>query len=285
MMQIQSRPADASSDGDEPVPRNLRLPTMLGFAVAAVATFSGVAAQAASIVVGTHYLLPNTPNQVVTIQVTGDEPIAGEDLFAEIGDGGTFNSGSNTKPAFTTVDILGGSIFAGNNTGATGDPGGTPPGSNSAHPLIWVDGTTTASGTVPASGLLASLTVDTTGLSSGSFRLLLSDVASHFGPFDTTLNDVNGNSIPLTITNGTLTLWGTPPGDYNQDGKVDAADYVLWRKTDGSPAGYIAWRANFGAGTGAGTDLFSTATVPEPTTLMLLMFAAAGWCLLRSRAA
>jgi hypothetical protein len=37
------------------------------------------------------------------------------------------------------------------------------------------------------------------------------------------------------------------PGDYNRNGIVDAADYVVWRKNDGTPAGYDAWRANFGA--------------------------------------
>ena len=36
------------------------------------------------------------------------------------------------------------------------------------------------------------------------------------------------------------------PGDFNHDGKVDAADYVMWRKNDGTPAGYDTWRANFG---------------------------------------
>jgi alpha-tubulin suppressor-like RCC1 family protein len=35
-------------------------------------------------------------------------------------------------------------------------------------------------------------------------------------------------------------------GDYNRDGAVDAADYVLWRKNDGSEQGYTTWRANFG---------------------------------------
>ena len=39
-------------------------------------------------------------------------------------------------------------------------------------------------------------------------------------------------------------------GDYNQNGKVDAADYVLWRKSPdtygGNPAGYNTWCANFG---------------------------------------
>jgi hypothetical protein len=36
------------------------------------------------------------------------------------------------------------------------------------------------------------------------------------------------------------------PGDYNGDGIVDSADYVVWRKTDGTAQGYQTWRQNFG---------------------------------------
>ncbi len=37
-------------------------------------------------------------------------------------------------------------------------------------------------------------------------------------------------------------------GDYNGDGEVDAADYVVWRKTNlNGQAGYDTWRANFGS--------------------------------------
>ena len=36
-------------------------------------------------------------------------------------------------------------------------------------------------------------------------------------------------------------------GDYNGDGNVDAADYVVRRKNGGPPDGYGPWRANFGA--------------------------------------
>jgi hypothetical protein len=60
------------------------------------------------------------------------------------------------------------------------------------------------------------------------------------------------------------------PGDYNRNNVVDAADYVLWRKTlgtsvtsysaaDGNGDGtitqsdYPVWRANFGQTAGAGT--------------------------------
>jgi hypothetical protein len=36
------------------------------------------------------------------------------------------------------------------------------------------------------------------------------------------------------------------PGDYNSDGAVDAGDFVTWRKTDGSMAGYNLWKQHFG---------------------------------------
>jgi hypothetical protein len=36
------------------------------------------------------------------------------------------------------------------------------------------------------------------------------------------------------------------PADFNNDSVVDAADYVVWRKIDGTQAGYDLWRAHFG---------------------------------------
>ena len=39
------------------------------------------------------------------------------------------------------------------------------------------------------------------------------------------------------------------PGDFNSDGAVDAADYVLLRKTARSPQDYTTWRQNFGSST------------------------------------
>ena len=55
----------------------------------------------------------------------------------------------------------------------------------------------------------------------------------------------------LTIQNGS--------GDYNSNGVVDAADYVLWRKNPGgfggTPAGYDAWRAKFGSSAASKLDM------------------------------
>jgi hypothetical protein len=71
------------------------------------------------------------------------------------------------------------------------------------------------------------------------------------------------------------------PGDYNGNGVVDAADYVVWRKggtlqnevvTIGSvtPEDYTAWRARFGNTSGSGSALAGPAAVPEPNTVLLL---------------
>ena len=64
------------------------------------------------------------------------------------------------------------------------------------------------------------------------------------------------------------------PGDFNHDGTVDAADYVVWRKSDGTQAGYDTWRTHFGQTAGNGAALLSahplSATVPEPSVFVLL---------------
>ena len=72
-----------------------------------------------------------------------------------------------------------------------------------------------------------------------------------------------GDGLYVTITGGGLA------GDYNHDGKVDALDYVVWRKTDGTPSGYNIWRANFGNTSGAGASLGGPTAVPEPSTIIL----------------
>ncbi len=76
------------------------------------------------------------------------------------------------------------------------------------------------------------------------------------------------NSVTLTVAAPGL------PGDFNGNGVVDAADYVVWRKgldTTYTLADYDVWRAHFGESTGnnAGFIFRSGPSVPEPGTLLL----------------
>jgi hypothetical protein len=77
----------------------------------------------------------------------------------------------------------------------------------------------------------------------------------------------------LTIDNfrteGTL---ATLTGDYNSDGKVDAADYVVWRDQNiNGQQGYADWRANFGKPAAGGAALGTGGSVPEPASAALVL--------------
>jgi len=61
-------------------------------------------------------------------------------------------------------------------------------------------------------------------------------------------------------------------GDFNRDGSVNAADYVVWRKTDGTTEGYADWRETFGGSMDSGSGSIS---VPEPAAALLLLGIAA----------
>jgi hypothetical protein len=50
-------------------------------------------------------------------------------------------------------------------------------------------------------------------------------------------------------------------------------------------ADFNVWKANFGQTTGSVSVTSANQAVPEPEAWELLMFAAAGWCLRRDRAA
>lgn len=98
-----------------------------------------------------------------------------------------------------------------------------------------------------------------------------------------------------------------PPGDYNRDGRVDAADYTVWRNLLGSTedlrangdddglshgvvdeADYVVWRNNFGttySDFGGSAASANGATVPEPTSFGLLAFGAIALLFHRRRSA
>jgi acid phosphatase len=76
-------------------------------------------------------------------------------------------------------------------------------------------------------------------------------------------------------------------GDYNQNGTVDAADYVVWRDTLGqsivlpndstpgtvSQGDYEVWRAHFGQMADRGSGENVNAAIPEPETVVMLILA------------
>jgi hypothetical protein len=96
------------------------------------------------------------------------------------------------------------------------------------------------------------------------------------------LNDYEGDYVENRSNTFSEPFRFALPGDFNTDGAVDAADYVVWRKSfSGDQAMYDAWRANFGSslGPGSGSAITSaaplSAPVPEPTALALAALALA----------
>jgi hypothetical protein len=104
----------------------------------------------------------------------------------------------------------------------------------------------------------------------------------------------DGRIDEVRITNSALSpsqfLFAPPDpsgvlGDFNEDGKVDAADYVIWRKneTANNPlpnddglatqaARFDLWRANFGEMDMPGSG-GSSAAIPEPGSIVLSILA------------
>jgi hypothetical protein len=95
-------------------------------------------------------------------------------------------------------------------------------------------------------------------------------------------------SLSYNPTNVQLSVVQALAGDFNGDGTVNAADYVVWRKNFGTQASYDTWRANFGHTAGSGAALPSaeplSAAVPEPATLVILLVGALAMSTRRGRA-
>lgn len=94
---------------------------------------------------------------------------------------------------------------------------------------------------------------------------------------------VNSYSDPSERTVGTnLAVFALPNGDYNQNGKVDGADYVVWRKSIGGQYAYDAWRQRFGSTAGSGSGFSEGASIPEPSVASLIAVALYAVAALRS---
>jgi len=75
----------------------------------------------------------------------------------------------------------------------------------------------------------------------------------------------------------------TASGDFNNDGRTNAADYVTWRKTDGTQNGYAAWRENFSLSSSSAESLRDASAAPEPAALILVLITLALSTLSRPR--
>jgi hypothetical protein len=111
--------------------------------------------------------------------------------------------------------------------------------------------------------------IDISGARSGIFSgLAEGDTVGNFGGLDLTITYAGGDGNDVTLFVPSI------PGDFNFDGSVDTADYVVWRKTDGTHGGYETWRANFGTTLGMGSTSAehsaSQSAVPEPAAPSLL---------------
>ena len=127
-------------------------------------------------------------------------------------------------------------------------------------------------------------------------------VGSGFGVATDFVRGPDGYIYAVSLVTGKVFRIFQATGDFNNNGMVDAADYTVWRDTLGQttdpmgttflaadhsgptpgvpngvvdPFDYEYWKAHFGqiAGGGAGASAgSSTAPIPEPATLLMLLF-------------
>jgi hypothetical protein len=154
----------------------------------------------------------------------------------------------------------------------------------SQHDVVSVDGSVTLAGTLDVT--LVNLGGGMFAPSAGNSFTILSATEGVGGAFDNLLLpagyqwdiDYGANDVVLSVVGIGLA------GDFNGDGTVDAADYVLWRKNGANQQEYLAWRSNLGASAaGGGSAAMSTAAVPEPVSMILVTIAACGMALQRQR--
>jgi hypothetical protein len=250
-----------------------------------------------------------------TLKVTGNETLGGEASFSmTLNNESTHTvSGTLSITSNSSLTLSGGSLSAGsiaNNGNFTINSGAITVGDvtlNSTSALhLGLGGISrglqygalTANGNVALSGSLIVSLNSFTPAYGQTFDLI--DWSARSGTF---------NSVSLPALTGSL-VWNTSglytsgaisvglAGDYNGNGIVDAADYTVWRDAlgttsdllaDGNGNGlidsgdYNVWKANFDAHSGSGAGQLNS--VPEPTSLVILLIGMSAMCTCRRAAA
>ena len=143
------------------------------------------------------------------------------------------------------------------------------------------------SGAVNLAGTLQVTLSSFTPAQNNVFDIL--DFTSRLGTFATLSLPVLPGSLEWDTSklyiDGTLRV--ILPGDFDNSGVVDVADYGVWRKglgTTYTASDYDVWRTHFGrTATGAGSSLDGLASVPEPASLTLTLLTAAAVAIARRR--
>ena len=210
---------------------------------------------------------------------------------------------SDVTPGFSPATVeFGGNVSLGSTANLKIELGGTIPGGQ--FDQVHVSGQLSLGGTLSVA--LIDLGAGTFAPQAGnSFDIL------NWGSLASTFSAINLPSLAGLVwntsqlyTTGVLSVVSPGlPGDYNNNGVVDAADYTVWRDTLGQTGGglaadgnnngsiddgdYTVWKTNFGhhaPGAGSSANASANAAVPEPATIVLLIFAVAGRYLRRGRA-
>jgi hypothetical protein len=190
------------------------------------------------------------------------------------GGGDVYLEADITPGASPGVASFGGNVHFGQLTNLEIEIADTSQGTE--YDTVDIAGTATLDGTLSVSLLSGFMPSD------GDVFDILTAAGGITGTFATEILPALSGNLFWNVVYGThsVALEVAAPGlagDFNSDGSVDAADYVVWRNglgTTHTPGDYDVWRAHFGAASataGAAGSRPAHSTVPEPTTIILVV--------------
>jgi autotransporter-associated beta strand protein len=216
----------------------------------------------------------------VTTVAAGTLAVDGSIAAAAVVQNGAKLAGSGTVSGSTIVQS-GGTLAPGNSPGtltlgaltlASGSSLQVEIGPTSDQ--VIVNGAASLNGT-----LAVSLLEDFTPSIGQTFTVLTADARNDFFANESLPTFAN-LTLDVVYDSQSVLLKVVPvlPGDFNADGSVNAADYLVWRKgwAGSSESDYNDWRTNFGrslAGSGGDMNLETFSRVPEPFAGVLVSIA------------